>query len=79
VLTLTTPDGTPVENAAISVDRGMPQHGHGLPTRPEATAYLGAGRYRIGGFKFTMKGWWELKFAIRAAKGDDEAVFNLML
>src|SRR5215212_664634 len=26
--------GAPVEAASVTVDGGMPQHGHGLPTRP---------------------------------------------
>ena len=30
-----TPDGQPVTDAVITVDGDMPQHGHGLPTRPQ--------------------------------------------
>jgi YtkA-like len=79
VLTLTTPDGKPVEGATIAIDGGMPQHGHGLPTSPQMTTYLGEGRYRIEGVKFNMGGWWELKFAISASPGDDRVTFNLVL
>jgi hypothetical protein len=79
ILTLKTPDGAPVDDAAITVEGDMPEHGHGLPTAPVVGARLGQGRYRIDGLKFTMRGWWELKFAIRAAKGEDRAVFNLVL
>lgn len=79
VLTLTTPDGKPVDGAKIAIDGGMPQHGHGLPTSPEMTAALGEGRYRIEGVKFNMSGWWELKFAISAPPGDDRVTFNLVL
>ena len=79
VLTLTTPDGTPVEGATIAIDGGMPQHGHGLPTAPQATGYLGDGRYRIEGVRFNMSGWWDLKFAISAAAGEDRVVFNVVL
>jgi hypothetical protein len=79
VLTLTTPDNKPVEGATIAVDGGMPQHGHGLPTSPQMTSYLGDGRYRIEGVKFNMAGWWELKFAISAPPGDDRVTFNLVL
>ena len=35
-----TSDGKPVENATISVDGDMPEHGHGLPTRPKVTNIL---------------------------------------
>jgi YtkA-like len=79
VLTLMTPDGKPVEGAKIWIDGGMPQHGHGLPTSPQMTSYLGDGRYRIEGMKFNMGGWWELKFAISGSPGDDRVTFNLML
>ena len=79
VLILATPDGKPVEGARITVDGGMPSHGHGLPTSPEATGYLGEGRYRIEGVKFNMGGLWELKFAVSAAAGDDRVTFNLRL
>ena len=57
----------------------MPEHGHGLPTSPAVSAHLGAGRYRVEGVKFTMSGWWELRFAITAPAGSDNAVFNVML
>jgi hypothetical protein len=79
VLTLKTAAGAPVEYAAIDISGGMPQHNHGLPTSPQATDYLGAGRYRIGGVKFTMSGWWQLRLAISAAAGSDTVVFNVVL
>ncbi|TGT35104.1 FixH family protein, partial [Mesorhizobium sp. M8A.F.Ca.ET.167.01.1.1] len=75
LLTLKTAAGAPVEGAAITVSGGMPQHNHGLPTSPQATDYLGEGRYRIDGIKFTMSGWWQLRFAISAAAGSDSVVF----
>lgn len=79
VLTIKRPDGQPVEEARISVTGGMPQHGHGLPTAPQATAYLGAGRYRIEGVRFNMSGNWVLEFAISAAPGDDRVTFNVAM
>ena len=79
LLTLKTVKGDPVEGAAISVSGGMPQHNHGLPTSPEVTQHLGEGRYRIEGMKFSMSGWWELKFDISSADGSDSATFNLVL
>jgi hypothetical protein len=74
-----TADGQPVENAEISVDGGMPQHGHGLPTRPQVTEYLGSGDYLVEGMKFQMPGWWEVRFAISAGGQSDTATFNLIL
>lgn len=79
LITLTTPAGAPVDDARITVDGGMPEHHHGLPTSPAVTAALGAGKYRVDGVKFTMSGWWQLRFAISATAGDDEAFFNLKL
>src|SRR5262245_38384975 len=49
-----TSDGQLVENAIISVDGDMPEHGHGLPTRPQVTQYLGDGDYLVEGIKFQM-------------------------
>ncbi|MFO7584101.1 MAG: FixH family protein [Anaerolineales bacterium] len=78
-LTVTTPDGTPVENAEIMVDGGMPQHGHGLPTNPQVTEYLGNGEYRVEGLRFQMTGWWEVKFNISTGGQTDSITFNLTL
>ena len=71
--------GAPVDNATIQVDGGMPQHGHGLPTRPRVTRALGNGLYEIEGVRFNMGGWWEFKLAINAASGSDIVTFNLAL
>jgi hypothetical protein len=79
VLTLSTPQGGEVEGATIAVGGGMPQHRHGLPTAPQATEYLGEGRYRVEGVKFSMSGWWELSFDISSPAGMDKVTFNLVL
>ena len=73
---LSTPDGTPVSHARISVDGGMPQHGHGLPTRPQVTRELADGTYLLEGMKFSMTGWWEIKLAIQTADAADKVTFN---
>lgn len=78
-LVTVTSDGTPVTDAQIAVDGGMPQHGHGLPTAPKATSHIGEGRYRIEGVRFNMGGWWVLKLGIAASAGDDEVEFNIAL
>ena len=76
---LSSPDGAPVRNARIAVDGGMPQHGHGLPTRPRVTRELTEGTYLMEGMKFSMTGWWEIKLAIQAAEGADTVVFNTVV
>src|SRR5262249_8990627 len=76
---LATPDGTPVHDAAIAVDGGMPQHGHGLPTRPRVTRELQDGTYVLEGMKFSMTGWWEVKLAIQGPLGADRVTFNTVV
>jgi hypothetical protein len=71
-------DGKGIDGLDIRVDGGMPQHGHGLPTKPRVTQNLGNGRYQVEGLKFNMGGWWELKFLIAGA-ASDSVVFNLDL
>ena len=72
-------DGTPVDDARITVDGGMPQHGHGLPTKPVVTQSLGEGRHLVEGMKFNMGGWWVVKLQIDGAGGKDVVTFNLKL
>ena len=76
---VSSPDGAPVRNARIAVDGGMPQHGHGLPTRPKVTREVADGRYLMEGMKFSMTGWWEIKLAIQAPEGTDTVVFNTVV
>ena len=76
---ITDAHGRPVESAVISVDGGMPEHGHGLPTQPRVTRALGGGMYEIEGLRFSMGGWWELKLAIASPAGTDRVTFNLSL
>lgn len=71
--------GRPVDDAIISVDGGMPEHGHGLPTQPRVTRAPGAGMYEIEGVRFSMGGWWELKLGIESPVGGDRVTFNLSL
>lgn len=78
-LRVETADGVPVENATITVDGDMPQHGHGLPTQPLVTEYLGDGSYRVEGMKFQMGGWWVVEFFITDGDSTDHVLFNLML
>jgi len=76
---LATPAGVPVARARIEVDGGMPQHGHGLPTRPQVTQEVAAGTYLIEGMKFSMTGWWEIKLAIESPEGADKVTFNTVV
>ena len=74
-----TADGQPVDDAEITVDGGMPQHGHGLPTSPQVTQNLGNGDYLVEGMKFQMQGWWEVRFNINAGGQTDTITFNFTM
>lgn len=78
-VSLTDADGVPVDTAAIMIDGGMPQHGHGLPTAPAVTRSLGDGRFLVEGMKFNMPGWWEIDLAIDGPAGADTVTFNFVL
>lgn len=78
-LHIETADGRPVENATINVDGDMPQHGHGLPTQPQVTQYLGNGDYKVEGLKFHMPGWWVMDFVVTAEGQTDQVRFNMVL
>lgn len=79
-LRITDPSGRPVSDASVSIDGGMPDHRHGLPTAPRTTSTEAAGDYVINGVKFSMPGWWVLKLAVQAPDGRaDTITFNLVL
>ena len=78
-LRVETLDGTPVKDAEIAVNGGMPEHGHGLPTRPEVSKGVTDGDYLVQGLKFSMPGWWVVTFKIKAKDEDDSVTFNLLV
>jgi hypothetical protein len=71
--------GEPVHNAIFAVGGGMPQHGHGLPTKPRITREIESGTYQLDGMKFSMPGWWEIKLDIQAPIGADTVTFNTVV
>lgn len=75
---VTTADGESVPDARITVDGGMPQHGHGLPTKPQVTAGPNGDRL-IEGMRFNMGGWWVVRLHIDGAQGSDVVTFKLKL
>ncbi|MGB7285555.1 MAG: FixH family protein [Salaquimonas sp.] len=77
--TIKTKTGKLVAGATVTLDGGMPQHGHGLPTSPSLEDEIAPGVYRIDGVKFSMSGWWEFKLDIESEDGTDRAVFNVVL
>ncbi|OFE13531.1 hypothetical protein PHACT_10600 [Pseudohongiella acticola] len=71
--------GNPVSDADIRVDGGMPEHNHGLATRPQITANLGEGDYRLEGVRFHMNGEWELRLQIDHAGVTYQTALTLTL
>ena len=57
-------ESEPVTNASISIEGGMPDHDHGLPTRPRITSEIRPGTYLLQGIRFHKPGKWECKFII---------------
>lgn len=73
------PTGVPASDLRIAIDGGMPQHGHGLPTRPLVKTQLADGTYLLEGMKFSMTGWWEIKLALLTPAGPDKVTFNVVV
>ncbi len=76
---VSSPTGTAVSDAKILIGGGMPQHGHGFPTKPRVTRALGDGTYLLEGMKFSMTGWWEIKLDIQSSLGADAITFNKVI
>ncbi|MBK8051564.1 MAG: FixH family protein [Anaerolineales bacterium] len=74
-----TADGKAVTGAKLTVDGGMPEHNHGMPTTPAVTADLGNGDYQVEGMQFQMPGRWVVTVTIDADDATDKATFNLFL
>ena len=78
-LRLTDADGAPVTGALFEVLGGMPEHDHGLPTRPEVTAEVEPGVYLLQGVRFHMPGRWLLEFGMSLGEDIDGAAIEIEL
>ncbi len=76
---LETIDGQPLSGAEITMQGGMPEHNHGLPTKPQLTGSPRSGEYLIEGIRFHMRGHWELEFNIINGDDVDTVEFSLEL
>ncbi len=79
IIAVTDGSGQPVYPARIGVNGGMPGHGHGMPTQPQVTEYLGDGRYLIEGMKFNMAGAWVLAFGVESDASRDRIEIEIEL
>jgi hypothetical protein len=73
---IATQGGQPVTKALVYMNGGMPEHAHGLPTRPAVTKEVSEGVYLIEGVKFSMTGWWEILIAAQKGEASDVTAFN---
>jgi hypothetical protein len=67
--------GQPVPGLDIKVDATMPDHRHGMMTRP-VHKELGQGRYQSQGMKMHMSGRWELRVDAHGEGKDDTAAMD---
>ena len=72
-------NGQPISDAEISIDGGMPEHDHGLPSQPQVAHDTGAGDYLVEGMKFHMIGAWTVTITITHGNISDQVTFNLDL
>ena len=72
-------NGEAITDAEISVNGGMPEHNHGLPTVPEVAATLENGDYKIEGMRFHMRGYWEIRILIDGGTISDSVTIALTL
>jgi len=54
----------------------MPAHGHGLPSQPKVTQYLGGGQYLVEGMLFGMAGGWQLNVLMMINQQRDSVEVN---
>ena len=78
-LHIETADGSPVTDAEITIDGGMPEHNHGFPTSPRVTENLGEGDYLLEGMRFNMGGVWVLTLEISSGEQSDTVTLEVEL
>lgn len=70
---------TPFMPEALVVNGGMPSHGHGLPTQPSISQYLGDGTFLVDGMRFNMGGEWQMNVRVLDGNTWHRAVFTIAL
>ena len=72
-------DNRPVQGAEIAVSADMPEHLHGMTTRPVVSETDDPGLYLIRGVNFHMPGYWEVTLDISGAGSRNLLRFNLIV
>ncbi len=73
MVTLTDPDGAPIEGATLDIEPWMPAHGHGTRREPEVHD-MGSGHYHAIIY-YNMGGHWEITVEVETASMRDTFVF----
>lgn len=63
----------------LVVSADMPEHLHGMTTRPEASESSTPGDYVVKGMNFHMPGWWKITLDASRGRGRDLAYFNILV
>lgn len=79
LVTLTDKHGLPIDGVEIQVSTTMPEHLHGMTTRPLVSATDARGQYLIGGMNFHMPGWWRVSLDLSGSVSRDFVRFNLLV
>ncbi len=69
-------DGSPVDDADISVVFGIPANKNNTVAKSENVQNMGRGKFIIEGVIFTMPGQWEIWINIVVASRQDKVVFS---
>jgi hypothetical protein len=78
-LQVTTAGDMPVEDARVRFGATMPEHGHGMNTRPEIRPSEKRGTYLVEGINFHMPGWWVVSVGITGNQGPELVRFNVVV
>lgn len=79
ILHLETEEGQTVSAAEMTLKGGMPEHNHGLPTKPRISASEDEGYYLVEGIRFHMRGHWEIEIKIIQGTNIDTVLIPLDL
>ncbi len=69
---------TPLSGCKLGFQGWMPDHGHGMIVRPQATE-VGEGVYRVRGMLFHMGGHWQFHIDVGHAGHSERADYDIML
>jgi hypothetical protein len=72
------PEAGAATPSSVLVDADMPDHGHGMNTKPE-TIHEGGARYRANGMLFHMEGEWSIAVEVTIGAMKERALFPVSL